>query len=332
MLRIGAALFAFLCVSPAGAAETIRLSLPVDCEMGVVCFIQQYVDQEAGAGAGDYQCNSMSYDDHRGTDFRVRDYVDMRRGIAVIAAAPGVVSATRDGMPDISVREVGIAALLGNLAGNGVVIDHGDGWQTQYNHLQNNSIEAKPGDKVERGQRLALIGLSGRTEFPHLDLAVRRNGRVVDPFTGLNAPGGCNGKKSPLWRGDTLAATRYLPSAILSAGFSDHEIKRAAASHGLYPHKTVNKSAAALVFWAEVMGTQKDDVEEIRLVGPDGTVLFEKREALTKNQAARYRFGGVKRKGSAFPIGRYVGEYRLIRRVDGQLIPAVETVRTIQVK
>lgn len=139
-------------------------------------------------------------------------------------------------------------------------------------------------------------------------------------------------KKSPLWRGDTLAATRYLPSAILSAGFSDHEIKRAAASHGLYPHKTVNKSAAALVFWAEVMGTQKDDVEEIRLVGPDGTVLFEKREALTKNQAARYRFGGVKRKGSAFPIGRYVGEYRLIRRVDGQLIPAVETVRTIQVK
>ena len=53
---------------------------------------------------------------------------------------------------------------------------------------------------------------------------------------------------------------------------------------------------------------------------------------LQKNQAARYRFGSVKRKGSAFPIGRYVGEYRLIRRVDGQLIPAVETVRTIQVK
>ena len=332
MFRIGAALFALLCVSPAGAAETLRLSLPVECEMGVVCFIQQYVDQEAGTGSADYQCKGMSYDDHRGTDFRVRDYVDMKRGVAVIAAAPGVVRAIRDNMPDISVRDVGIAALLGNLAGNGVVIDHGDGWQTQYNHLQNGSIDVKPGDKVERGQRLALIGLSGQTEFPHLDLVIRRNSKVVDPFTGLTAPGGCHGKKSPLWRDDAVAATRYVPSAVLRAGFSDHALKRAAASHGLYPRKSVSKNAAALVFWAEVMGTQKDDVQEIRLVGPDGTVLFQKRETLIKNQATRYRFGGTKRKGSAFPIGRYVGEYRLIRRVDGQLIPAAEAVRTIQVQ
>jgi murein DD-endopeptidase MepM/ murein hydrolase activator NlpD len=209
VFRIGAALFAFLCVSPAGAAETIRLSLPVNCELGVICFIQQYVDPQVGTGAGDYKCNNMSYHGHKGTDFRVRDYVDMQRGVAVIAAAPGVVSATRDGMPDISMREVGVAALLGNLAGNGVVIDHGDGWQTQYNHLQSGSIEIKPGDKIARGQRLALIGLSGKTEFPHLDLTVRRNGKVIDPFTGLAAPGGCDGKKSPLWHDDALAATRY---------------------------------------------------------------------------------------------------------------------------
>lgn len=332
MFRIGVVLFAVLCMQPAGATETIRLSLPVDCEMGVVCFIQQYVDQDGGAGATDYKCKSLSYDDHKGTDFRVRDYVDMRRGVAVIAAAPGVISATRDGMPDISVRDVGIPALLGNLAGNGVVIDHSDGWQTQYNHLQNGSIAVKPGDKVERGQQLALIGLSGRTEFPHLDLVVRRNGKVVDPFTGLAAPGGCNGKKSTLWRNDALAATRYVPSAILGAGFADHQLKRAAASHGLYPRTRIAKSAAALVFWAEVMGPQKDDVQEMRLVGPDRKVLFEKRETLTKDQATRYRFGGIKRKGSAFPIGRYVGEFRLIRRVDGQLVTAVEAVRTIQVQ
>jgi hypothetical protein len=93
----------------------LRLNLPVDCEMGVVCFIQRYVDQDAGAGSTDYQCKNMSYDDHRGTDSRVRYYVDIRRGFAVIAAAPGIVSAIRDSMSDISVRDVGIAALLGNI-------------------------------------------------------------------------------------------------------------------------------------------------------------------------------------------------------------------------
>jgi hypothetical protein len=79
-------------------------------------------------------------------------------------------------------------------------------------------------------------------------------------------------------------------------------------------------------------GDTKGDVAEIRLVGPDGTVLSEKHEALTKDQPVRYHFGGVKRKGSAFPIGRYVGEYRLIRCINGQLIPAVEAVRTILVQ
>jgi hypothetical protein len=120
-----------------------------------------------------------------------------------------------------------------------------------------------------------LIGLSGQTEFPHLDLVIRHNGKVVDPFTGLTAPGGCHGKKLPLWRDDALAATRYVPSAVLRAGFSDHALKRAAANHGLHPRESVSKNATALVFWAEVMGTQKDDVQEIRRVGPDGTVLFQ---------------------------------------------------------
>ena len=80
------------------------------------------------------------------------------------------------------------------------------------------------------------------------------------------------------------------------------------------------------------MGTQPADQEEIRLVGPDGVILFENVETLEKAQAVRYRFGGIKRRGEVLPTGRYIGEYRLMRLRDGQLNPAAETSRTIQVQ
>ncbi len=179
---------------------------------------------------------------------------------------------------------------------------------------------------------MGLIGLSGKTEFPHLDFAVRLNGKVVDPFTGLAAPGGCEAKGTALWRDDLLSAVAYLPSAVLAAGFADHQLLRTAAQHGLYPRKTIAASAAAVVFWVEVMGPQSGDQEEFRLVGPDGRILFEKVETLKKAQAVRYRFGGIKRKGTVLPAGRYVGEYRLMRLRDGQLTPAAKTSRTIQVQ
>ena len=87
------------------------------------------------------------------------------------------------------------------------------------------------------------------------------------------------------------------------------------------------------------MGTQKGDEEELRLLGPDGAILFEKMETLERAQAVRYRLGGVKRKGSILPAGRYVGEYQLRRRHDGQsaattapVAPAAEVTRMIQVQ
>jgi murein DD-endopeptidase MepM/ murein hydrolase activator NlpD len=103
-------------------------------------------------------------------------------------------------MPDISVRNVGVAALLGNHAGNGIVIDHDDAWQAQYNHLQNGSVDVEPGDQIRQGQPLGLVDFSGRTEFPHLDFDVRFKGKFIDPFTGLTAPGGCDAMRAPLWR------------------------------------------------------------------------------------------------------------------------------------
>ena len=104
-LRVAVALAILIGAVPASAADAIRLGLPVECTMGTVCFIQNYVDQDPSSDKTDYRCNSLNYDGHRGTDFRVRDFVDMQRGVAVVAAAAGIVRATRDAMPDVSVRQ-----------------------------------------------------------------------------------------------------------------------------------------------------------------------------------------------------------------------------------
>ena len=41
--------------------------------------------------------------------------------------------------------------------GNGVVIDHGGGWISQYSHLRSGSVRVHPGDRVSAGQPLGLV-------------------------------------------------------------------------------------------------------------------------------------------------------------------------------
>ena len=60
--------------------------LPVDCAMGSVCSIQNYIDHDSGPGWLDHACGPLSYDGHRGIDFRVPTLIEMRRGVPVVAA------------------------------------------------------------------------------------------------------------------------------------------------------------------------------------------------------------------------------------------------------
>ena len=113
------------------------------------------------------------------------------------AAADGVVKATRDGMADVSIRETGREAVSGREAGNGVLIDHGGGWETQYSHLLFGSVSVEPGDRVVAGTPLGMIGLSGQTEFPHLHFTLRRRGMAIDPYTGSSRGVGLRFAESP---------------------------------------------------------------------------------------------------------------------------------------
>ena len=86
---------------------------------------------------------------------------------SVRAALPGVVSA------------VGYLESYSGY-GNVVKIRHQGGIQTMYAHLA--TAEARVGDFVDAGERIARAGCTGSCPGPHLHFEVRIRGRLVDPL------------------------------------------------------------------------------------------------------------------------------------------------------
>ena len=75
----------------------------------------------------------------------------------------------------------GTVILVGrqNGYGNFLEIDHGYGLKTRFAHTTKNLV--KVGDKVKRGQVIALVGNTGRSTGPHLHYEVHLNGVPVNP-------------------------------------------------------------------------------------------------------------------------------------------------------
>jgi len=94
---------------------------------------------------------------HEGLD------ISNREGTPVIAPADGIVSATGK---DFSY-------------GNVVVISHGFGITSRFNHLSKILVGA--GQKVRRGDKIAEVGTTGKSTGPHLHYEVRVNGIPVNP-------------------------------------------------------------------------------------------------------------------------------------------------------
>ena len=193
------AVIPFCLGAPEPKTELPELSLPIQCTIALDCVIQPYPDRDAGPDAKDYTCGSQTYQSHTGTDFRLKDLLAQRHGVAVLAAAPGRILRVRDGIRDVSIRVGRAADVAGRECGNGIVVDNGTGLTTQYCHLALNSILVRNGDFVQRGQAIGQVGLSGQTEYPHLHFTVRVNNALIDPFRpSQNQPTQC-GSSETFW-------------------------------------------------------------------------------------------------------------------------------------
>lgn len=100
---------------------------------------------------------------HEGLDFTAGT------GTPIYAAAGGIVS-TAEQTPDY---------------GKLVKIDHGSGLETRYAHASKLFVRA--GERVEKGQKIAEVGSTGRSTGPHLHYEIRLAGNPLDPRKYLNA-------------------------------------------------------------------------------------------------------------------------------------------------
>jgi Peptidase family M23 len=131
-----------------------------------------------GCGPGD-----TSYDEHPGYDYRAA------MGTPVKAAAAGtVVNNNR--------QRCVLTNLVGSCDDSGFVgIDHGNGYISQYGHMQVNTISVTAGQRVNQGQQIGLSGQTGVPNNPHLhfeviklipghftDYGTPANYAVVDPY------------------------------------------------------------------------------------------------------------------------------------------------------
>lgn len=96
---------------------------------------------------------------HQGVDYTVPE------GSSVFATADGIVK-------EVSGRN--------STFGQNIVIDHGNGYLTQYCHLSASKV--RKGQRVRRGDIIALSGNSGLSLSPHLHYEVRYEGMRVDPI------------------------------------------------------------------------------------------------------------------------------------------------------
>ncbi len=95
----------------------------------------------------------------------------MHEGLDIAANTGTPVFATADGV----VARVSYSPSYGK----SVVIDHGYGYRTIFGH--NSKILVKAGDRIRRGDRVALVGNTGRSTGPHLHYELRLNGVPIDP-------------------------------------------------------------------------------------------------------------------------------------------------------
>jgi murein DD-endopeptidase MepM/ murein hydrolase activator NlpD len=292
------------------AKPGLRLSWPVDCTLGQTCAIQNYVDDDPSPVALDYDCKHRTYPDHKGVDIRLTSMALERRGVNVLAAAPGRVLRVRDGVEDRSIRDEPAGAVSGVECGNGLVVAHADGWETQYCHMRRGSLVVRPGDEVKAGTILGKVGLSGNTEFPHLHITVRKDGKVADPFAYGAAAGACRAGQS-LW----IATPAYHEGEVLVAGFSTgpvamRDVQENGADQAPRPGR-----ATPLVTFVQAIGLEAGDVQRLVLTGPGGNLVAQSSPPpLDHDKAQQLLFVGRGRvPPGGWPAGEYRATYSVIR-------------------
>lgn len=297
-----------------------KLNFPVDCTIGENCWIARYMDRAPGRAKADYTCNSQTEDKHKGTDIALADTGAMAKGVAVKAAADGRVIALRGGMPDIRVTKQRAKTIQKQGCGNILVVGHGNGWQTSYCHLKNDSLLVKEGDRVTAGQAIAQVGLSGLTEFPHLHFMVSRTkkGRPIqnyDPFDGGLLEGGCKAteksnahkKQTSFWSEPiSYASATLMPPLVSDVAITRQTLWQVQA-------EKISRNAPVLFVQARGFHAVEGDIWRFSLFEPSGRKRFTHDVKQTRNRQLVEANANFKMPDGGFLHGRWRATVELLR-------------------
>ena len=313
----GLLLLAVLTAGNALAAGPPQLGWPVDCRLGEDCWIVHHPDTDPGPATADFRCGRLTYDGHKGTDIALPDRAAMFRPVKVLAAAAGTVLGSRDSMPDHPGDADSLQAVkaAGQECGNGLTIDHGGGWHTQYCHLKSGSLRTAEGQRVVAGALLGHVGQSGAAEFPHLHFNIQHQGQEIDPFTGLPLGAGCQAPPTAPLLSSHLAQT--LPKAdapILAAiGFRQAAPLFDALKQDTSTPAMLSAEAPALILWAMAYGLRADDTLTFRIADGEGQTVHAKTFTQPKDQIRRLQFTGRRNSGWLRP-GPHTGSVAITRQ------------------
>lgn len=194
--------------------------------------------------------------------------------------------------------------------GNGLVIDHENGWSTQYCHLKNGSVKVKKGQAVTAGDVLGQIGQSGRAEFPHVHFSVRKHDVSIDPFdpdgvVNCSTPG-----DSTMW----AQTPTYQPGGLIDVGMTTHVPEYAEIKEGKVAVTGATQDAPSIVVYGFTFGTRQGDVLQLKLNAPNGNQIAFDEATFNGNHAQAYRAIGKKlQNGRRWQKGAYVGTVTLRR-------------------
>ncbi len=288
----------------AKTSSTPSFGLPIDCKLGRDCYIMHYLDRDPTLGIIDFGCGRQTYDGHDGTDFGI---ANLKQIVPVIASANGTVLNIRDGVDDrLIVTQADRDLILGKECGNGVLIDNGNGWTTQYCHMKKNSVAVRQGSKISTGTVLGMVGSSGLASFPHVHLTVRHNGTAIDPFVGINNSKSCAIAKQPLW----TTPPSYVSTGLISAGFAPKVPTQSELWQGMYRQPNLSPKIPSLLFWVHDYGVLSGDTERWKLIDPKGKIVIQQNKPVDRDYRSWVSYTGVRKIES----GKWHGQYQLIRK------------------
>ena len=222
--------------------------------------IVNYVDIDPTSEIMDWNGGTYSYDGHEGIDFTLANFAKMDAGVEVLASADGVVVDIEDGHYD---RWSSANPNFLDVSANFVYIQHANDVMTSYWHLKKNSILVSIGESVSAGQKIALVGSSGRSTDPHLHFEVYDDYETAATYVN---PG--------QWWLNPVGYPADNPR-VLDFGITDHypsseEIVERPV--GISEFNVESETNLPAISWLRISGIDTDDVIEYSLIDPDGEV------------------------------------------------------------